>query len=301
MDATEPHALLDPPLPRRLDVAIVFEATTAVDLPGWLGSTLHGALGHALAATACSPACRRRHPRRPCAYATLFEQPTADGAPEARFAAAAPQTLILRPPPPGAARRLLPGDRLPWAARLVGPGCDQLGPLLAALELAARTGLGPRRGQLALRAIEVGAPATVAPSATWETLALRTITPLRLLHDRVLVQRPTPTDLALGAARRLAALDAHLGPGTFQPTPDAVRHAVAEVTEVAADWSRFRVDRYSSRQDQRHAMEGLSGHATYRGRLGAFAALLAAASQVGLGKSTSFGFGHFEVAQVGYS
>jgi hypothetical protein len=285
----------DPIAVPRLPVAtvdVVLRAAERVELPGWLGSTLHGAIGGALRRLVCSDACAARHAARPCAYALLFDRPRCRGPASGRLAATAAHPLALRPPPPGPDRLLLPGETVAFGVSLLGPAAEVVGLLVTAIEEAARSGLGRRRGRLDLGHVS-SARSTLGAGAAGgrQPLVVRAVTPLRLYRRRELIVRPSLADLVLAAARRLEALDAYFGAGEACYDEELLRVAAGRLRPRGQVWRAFRVLRFSSRQGRRHPMEGVVGEASWDGDAAELRFLLEAAATTGLGKATSFGFG----------
>jgi hypothetical protein len=289
-------------LPDLAVTTLRFELRAAgrVELPGWLGSTLHGAVAAALKRRCCPPGCAARHAERPCAYARLLEPPPAPRGVPPRLAAMAPLPFVLRPPAPGPARVLRDGEPLDFALALIGRAGDESGAVMAAVEEAGRRGLGRGRGRLALArvAIERG---PLAPAAAGGRVTVRTVTPLRLYERGKLVREPGLAELAAAAARRLEALDAFHGAAAMSVAEETLQDVLAGAAVERAAWAPFHVTRFSSRQDRRHPMDGVTGECTVTGASRDLALLLRAAAAAGIGKAATFGFGSIEVAEGGGS
>lgn len=301
---------------RTLTLDVALRAREELLLPGWTGSTLHGALGTTLAAVSCSPACLRSHAlgARPCAYSRLFEEPVPRGDEKGVIAGMRPHPLVLRPPAPGEPRALGAGDRFGFGVTLVGPAIGDLRPLLAALEEMASRGLGKGRGSARLESVSSAGKVVFRPPRTLRAPApdggrelaggravrIRATTPLRLYRAGELIDEPTFGDLVDAALRRYEALVTYHGEPEAPPLGEACR-AVEPAREVVArelEWRRFRAIRYSSRQDQKHPMAGVMGRATYEGAIARYGELLEVATRIGIGKATSFGFGLIELEPV---
>ncbi len=299
-------ALVAPPV---LSLVVRLAATERVQLPSWLGSMLHGAIGRALRRVACSEQCHARHAaqRDRCAYARLFESPSPPRAASERVAAMAPHRMWLVPPAPAEPRDLEAGRTLDFEIRLVRSGEADLGWLLAALERMATKGLGRRRGRMRLDGVSSegkpiwqagqarGRPASiVTPVLPSGPIVLRTVTPLRIVRDGS-VQPPRFEDLVAAAARRIVAIAAFFGSGEPALNIAELRAAAAaHRARIDAVWSPYRMVRYSSSQSRRHPMEGHTGEMTIDDA-GPFADLLSAAAPLSIGKSTAFGFGAYEL------
>jgi hypothetical protein len=302
---------------RTLTLDVTLRAIEELRLPGWIGSTLHGALGTALAAATCSPACRRGHAlgARPCAYSRLFVEPAAPGMREGVIAGMRPHPLVLRPPPPAEPRILAPGDRLAFGLTLIGRAIEDLGPLVAGLEGMAQRGLGKRRGASRLEKVESRGQLVFRPPRTLRgpepdvptsppdvlhALRVRSATPLRLYREARPIRQPSFADLVEAALRRhdaLAALNGEPVVPLLAPASKAL-DAARQVKVAGAEWRTFSVPRYSSRQKQKHLMAGAQGFAIYEGPIAPCWELLELATRIGIGKATSFGFGLIEIEPV---
>jgi hypothetical protein len=289
-----------------VSLSIRLRAEEPAVLPGWLGSTLRGAIGTALRDLCCG----RRGPHR-CAYARLFEPPRTPGIPS-HLSGMTPTALALAPPPPGPERELAAGDTVECEIHLPGSFATDVPMLLLALARAAESGLGRGRRRFALESAEdsQGGPVwhdgalvrlplpAPPPRATHvdEAVSLVARTPLRLVRDGVLVVEPSLADLAGAAVRRLAAVAAHHHLELPELRVDEVCAGAARASLLAASWRPFRVSRYSSRQHQRYAVDATLGSATWRGAEPWLGALLDAAGRLGIGKGTSFGFGQVRIS-----
>lgn len=296
-------------IPEIIVVDVVLEAIDRVQLRGWLGSELHGALGAALREVGCSDACARRHEREPdrCAYAHLLETPARPEGISDRVAAMAPHRLWLRPSGLAEPEEWAPGDRLRFEIGLARSAEPYLPALLTALERMAASGVGNRRGTMRLERVSAGGrpvweggqvkgrPRPVETLATPSgPVVLRTRTPLRVLRDGR-ARPPRFEDLVGASARRLVAMAAFHGAG--EPdlhVSELVQAATRHRARIEAVWEPFRVERYSARQRKWHPMDGHLGEMRVD-EPGDFAPLLVAAAPFGVGKGTSFGFGVFNL------
>lgn len=299
------EALTPPPYAR---LRVELEALTPLVLRGWLGSTLHGAIGHALRrhdradSFDASPSYRRwmeaNHPPLPPWLATGRVAP-----------------LVLRPPPVIAERRhLAAGHR--FAVELVCLHRDpsSVTALCEALNRLPERGFGGKEQHVRVTSIRsdglellrddriVDVPivervATSAPSDEPNMLLVEARSPLSLRREGQLLDEPEPLDLALAALRRLLSLryafggtpsELHLG--------DLAEELTHDVRVARSEWRRFRGDRWSSRQRKAHRVEGALGSATWVGRVGPLGELLRRSEPFGLGKGTGLGLGSFSLA-----
>ena len=284
-------------------VEVTLEAVDTVCLPGFLGPTLHGALGHAVMADGCAGGCDHRT----CAYGRLFVAPKGDAALPRQIAAMSAPPLVVVPPALAEERTLSPGMQFQFAVVLMGRASRETATVVNAAFAMAETGLGRGRGRLSvLRFASTGdesmlaPPATPACGASGPTLNLdiRAVTPLRLAREGRLVAVPCLADLATAAARRLCMAHALHTDGAANWGAvrfDAVAHACGTASVHSEAWELRRGLRWSERQHRRHPLEGVIGHACYLDVPAAIAALLSSGARLGLGKGAALGMGRVEL------
>ncbi|MCA9530163.1 MAG: CRISPR system precrRNA processing endoribonuclease RAMP protein Cas6 [Myxococcales bacterium] len=295
---------LYPRLPRTSTLRVTLSALAPCTLPGWLGSTLHGALGQALA-------------RVPAGEASAFDRLMAPAAPrerlEAWLRASPPSPLALVPPPPGDARPLSTGEHLRFSVVLIGADAIALAELVGAgLHRMARYGLGRDQARFELASVEGparvaclfdewrGAPGDDAPLPPALDLVRRlTLHARRPLHLRVggeMTEQPDFATIIGAAARRALALTAYFGDGAPPLRVDALMaRATAAVHRETGTFERYQTGRWSSRQKRRHPVTGMTGQLTVEGDLTELAPLLAWCARVGIGKGAALGLGGYEL------
>lgn len=137
------------------------EACEPVRLPGFKGSTLRGALGHALRRLVCvadhRQTCRDCRLRATCTYTALFE-PLAEDATDRGPLPAAAAGMVEAPRPYviecGNRRRTFEaGDRLSFDLLLLGRGVELQSFAVVALERMGEPGLGAERGRFRLERV----------------------------------------------------------------------------------------------------------------------------------------------------
>ncbi|MFC1707639.1 CRISPR system precrRNA processing endoribonuclease RAMP protein Cas6 [Planctomycetota bacterium] len=278
--------------------------------PRFLGSTLRGALGHALLKLVCvrdDRACDSCTLTGTCVYPILFEPRRAKSADSARGSGP------LRRSPPYV---------LEWPRQIRSDGCCTFDLVLfgeatglasvavTAVTRALADGLGQRRWSLRVERIAtVGAegacteglatPAVLADLVDRRSVLsgeaeVRLQTPLRLKSGGRFA-RELPFDLlTLNAVRRVNLLarlqDSEAG------LRDALLPRAADIGAVSAhlcweDWQRR-----SARQQRAMPFGGVVGAVRFAGDLEPFSRLLRAVEVLHLGKGTAFGLGRIELA-----
>jgi hypothetical protein len=124
--------------------------------------------------------------------------------------------------------------------------------------------------------------------------------PLRLIHQRRLVARPNPADLAVAALRRIQAL-AGAGSDT-----EALWQSRQDWIELARSipcgpWRGRRLDlvRYSGSQQTELEIRGVAGSLGFPAGPGPLTSLLKAAVWMHLGKGTVMGLGQVRIMPPG--
>lgn len=300
-----------------------FAALELVELPDFVGSTLRGAFSAALKSSACkgneTRACEAScgWPAL-CAYGALMETPVPDNAPGrlkgSRFA---PHPLVLTAI--GVGGVLFPGDDFEIEITLVGKSAGRVKETIAALARMASLGIGKGRGELALKQVfdaeserlvwndngpdeldlSVLSPtnlvlAAAEAEANVSRLRLTLATPLQLSRGGQMVEELDAGELAYACADRFRLLDGMHGSGDFSLDAGAIAKRIRDldITVTRHELRRLDIDRYSSRQQRKHALSGLVGEMELEGDLGELADLLEVARYIHIGKKTSFGFGH---------
>ncbi|MDO8948674.1 MAG: CRISPR system precrRNA processing endoribonuclease RAMP protein Cas6 [Desulfocapsaceae bacterium] len=298
-------------------------------LPVFKGSTLRGALGHALRRIAC--ALRRQDCtgcllRESCAYAFLFEvtlTPKQDISTENRpVTGQRPQPYILIPPD-DETRAYQTGDLFSFALILLGPAIRYLPHLVFAIQEMGKTGLGKGNkngnGCFQLEAVHQAdtlifdgqtlnsslSPSELTlcsvPVTKTTKISLTCQTPLRLKRDNQL-QNGLPFHILIRAAlRRISSLESTYG-GNGEPVIDykglVARAAAVATTSSSCRWTE--IERYSNRQHTAMLMGGITGTVTYQAEdLSEFVPLLRYCETVHLGKQTTFGLGRIRIEAEG--
>ena len=291
-----------------------FSADGDGELPGFPGSAIRGAFGHALKRLVC---VMRRRPCEgcplefSCLYTTIFEtrsEPVNAGI--AVSNARLPHPFVLKA---GfvARRQFRKGDRLRLGLTLFGTAVNAYPFALRAMEEAGERGFG--RGRLPFRLEGVrqsgpchdwaqgqAFPAPVirgAPQAGGALCRWNFTTPLRLRSGGRPVdhRRITPGDLAVPVLRRLDLLVSHYGkPDRFSVPPDMKRRA-GQLRFTRCDLTWKRLQRYSSRQSSTHSVSGLMGTVGLDcSEAPEWGPILAWAPVIHVGKATSMGLGRVE-------
>lgn len=266
-------------VPRFLDAIRILPRRLLLDTPGVAASVplLRGVWGAAL------------HDLAPNVYAAVFDPPVPN----------TPPLYLLRPAPPQDDAQ----TALDWF--LFGPALAHDDTLRRAWDIASGRGLGKQRLPFYVRRfIDLGSAGAagswslaqaawpLAPSAPCRMLFPA---PLRVLHQKRLIESPTLVDLTTALARRVGSFL----PAELQPTWEALTPELIELArqQPARSWQGTRLDlhRYSGRQQTEIDLPGVTGALELPAGPGPLACLLAAAQWLHLGKGTVFGLGQLVV------
>jgi hypothetical protein len=301
-----------------------FTALEAARLPHFAGSTWRGALGHALKRSVCVtqlPQCAPCALVHVCAHAWLFETPPPPAAEKMRKYPAVPHPFVLNP-------RVGPvhlnaGAPYTLELALVGHGNRHLPYLLHALDRAGQQGLGKGLARMQLdsaeretpigsghwqRVYQPGGPVDITPPSELpvpilpaEWVRIDVLTPLRLRREGRPV-RPDEfqfVDLFANLLRRVSMLTYFHTDHPLETDFAGLIQRARDIRtrETVLDWCEWH--RYSSRQQAKVAMDGLTGHLVLPSAgLEPFWPYLCLGAYVHAGAGTSMGQGRLAVTGI---
>lgn len=294
-----------------------FDIETPLVLPAYAGSTLRGAFGGALRATACitkQKTCDACPLLRSCPYALIFETPPPVGGHALQKFTQVPHPYVIEPPCWGE-KTYAPGETLTFHLVLAGRALNQLPLVLWALVKSFKRGVGKGDGTARLiRVIHVGETETVvlddpestlvehspivpsAPTFPNDALTLFVDTPLRLQKNGHPMDADTLTarDLLMALVRRIALIHEFHGAGAlplnFTELAQQAQTITGEKELRWRDWTR-----YSSRQQQKMTLGGVVGKWTLTGNLTPFLPFLYLGQWLHVGKEATFGMGGYRL------
>lgn len=294
---------------------------TEARLPGYLGSTLRGAMGWALKKTSC--ALRRQQCadcllREQCTYAWIFETEKYRSGDGHGGVNARPHPFVLQPGEDVAGEKQA-GDELTFSLMLLDRVNELLPQIVYAVRLMGESGIGSGRryglGRFTVGNVVAGERIlydeldeilhqpenikTISVESNRDkgigSLKATLQTPLRLKqNNRLNLDLPFHV-LIRACLRRVAALEEAYGGGE----PDLnYRGLVKRAELVTVRESRIRwqqLFRWSNRQRKKISLSGLGGAITYSGDLTEFMPILRYCEQVNVGKQTVFGLGNITI------
>jgi len=256
--------------------------TTRAHLPGYLGSTLRGALGWALKKAGCALPGQECGPcllKNSCGYYYLFETEAYQDA-DGRPVNARPHPIILEPESTAPGEQQV-GDTFSFSLVLMDRAIDHLPLISEAVNLMGEQGIGssrgrhrgrfdlvriqPRDGLLSLENFR---------DSGVHSIYVRLHTPLRIKrHNRMLKQLPF-AELIRACLRRVAALEEAYGPGEPDLDYPGLVRAAGRVRQQQHDLHWHSLQRWSNRQGKKVSLDGLLGTSSYSGDLTRFMPLL---------------------------
>ena len=281
-----------PYLPLRLRL----ECCEAASLPQYLGSALHGVLGWTLLS----------HRQ---AYQYIYENRRLGGAAQD----------IVNPyiiDPPGFHGQYKPGDELCFQIILIGEAMKYSGELIRALIEGGTFGLGAERKKFVLTEIMQGKQMTdiwkkgqmslperaqpetltedeTLPECSHCSIALRT--PLRIRRKGALVMDLDFPAIIRNITRRMSELTARYGGFVNQEEMQRLQELTLKVQRTSSGLYLCKIDRYSSRHEEKMDWSGLMGAMTFEGDLVPFIPWLNAAEVLHIGRNVTLGYGKIDV------
>jgi hypothetical protein len=299
---------------------VALEARALLDLPGYLGSTLRGAFGHAFRRVACAAGtggdCLSPEA---CPYHLVFETSPPPDAPALRSLDDLPRPFVIAPPR-SELRAYPAGSSVSFDLTLIGRARDFFPWFVLALNEV--TSIGRRRQPVVLKRLEVNHPLSGPGACVYSdadrlvrthngsiSLAdclgpapakatLRFLTWTRLKHDGMWARRPEFHILFRRLLGRLSSLAAfHCGARLDLDFAGLIEEAKrVRLAEDRTRWDSW--SRYSSRQRRSMDLGGLIGAAVYEGDLEPFWPFLLFGQWTHVGKNATFGLGRYELVEV---
>ena len=286
-------------------------------LPGFRGATLRGALGYHLRNTVCHSfqrKCTDCFLRFQCAYSLFFEGTAAEERKIMRLYDNTPQPFMFLLNAHDATS-VKSGDLFVFGMRIFGNATELFPYVAFSLFEAGKKGIGQEhlyyetdaiyqgetilyaKGETTIRKPQRRELAVPNSSETAKIATMTFLSPLRIRSEGHTAKHLSFLDIAKAALRRITILNAFFGDGSL-PTPEWSNHILQlaeRVPTVSHSISPYGFDRYSGRQKRSVHLDGVLGDIVFRDVPPELLRLLKIMEGVGLGKSTSFGFGRIAV------
>lgn len=286
-------------------------------LPYYKGSTFRGGFGNVFRKIACPLRlmdCKECIMKQQCVYSYVFETFPAENSNILNMNKyeKIPHPFIIEPPDYG--EQYFPqGQTISFNLILIGSAIDYIPYFIYTFEQLGKTGIGKGRGRYILSEVKVDEnivyrkgilrksfpkfieiPSDFETVESVERLKLKLITPLRIKYQRKFVTKLDFHILIRSILRRLSLLAYFHCGGQL---PDfSIQEVIKEAEKVKILTSTLRWydwERYSSRQNARMKMGGLTGEISYEGNIAPFLQYIKAGEILHAGKNTSFGLGKF--------
>ncbi|MCK8825372.1 CRISPR system precrRNA processing endoribonuclease RAMP protein Cas6 [Fuchsiella alkaliacetigena] len=302
-------------------------ASQKIKLPAYPGSTFRGALGHALKNLTCNVdnvECKDCNLNQMCAYAQLFNPHLTEKEKHKsskRFNNK-PRPFVFEPQTNGQ-ELFKSGQQINFNLNLFGYTSRFLPYIIESWRLLEKKGLGKGRGQFILSEIwninhlngkaervysqyanlvhnsdlEINQADIdkLKSSLSKKQLKLRLLTPMLLKYQGDYVKELEFHILMRNLFRRLTSLSLFYGNEELDIDFGAYLKAAEDVklVEDKTEWQTWQ--RYSSRQQRKIKMQGLSGEVEYQGELDKFLDYLILGQYIHVGKNTVFGLGDYKL------
>src|SRR5215213_3343066 len=305
---------------------VVLQASGGTSLPALIGSTLHGAFGHALKAISCSVQhrdCERCFLSEACLYPTVFE-PTSTGKKQD-----IPRPFIFNPPIPPLTReiseskvlklRVAGNGRISFGLTLIGETVKKLPYFIYAFELMARHGLGVNRQSFSIREVfhidaDNGKTLIYENSLTKvlpfkqtnlaefvekrlceikssRYLQIQNQTPLRIRRNRELLEKISFAEIFKQCSLRLKFLSENYGRQMDFDYKTLMNKAEAVRTESDNLW-KHGLSRRSNSQNKKFDLDGMLGEIRFQSDdFFPFLPFIAACEFLNIGSASSLGLG----------
>lgn len=286
-------------------------------LPPYLGSTLRGALGHALRQLVCifpRGDCKKCMHRWQCAFTYIMATSRQETDSEGNIRSVAVSHPYVIEPPEEQHTHYQKGILLQYRVLLVGNSISLLPLFIAAFMRVGKNGLGRNRHKFILQRVEQEhggenillwqggdnllqppLPIEIGEQEAVETERITVIlhTPTRLVDKGRLDDSPDFSVFMRAVFRRLDSLGQIHGKGGLELNFQDYINKADQVQLMESNCSWFDWERYSSRQSAYMKLGGLVGKLTYGGDLSKFIPYLKMGQILHVGKNTSFGLGRY--------
>ena len=286
----------------------VFEACEEGNMPGYLGSTIRGIIGHCMRELVCNTPrmrCFKCGERESCLYVSCFSNTKGEGG------AINPYVLNVHTRGKTEWKK---GDTCTFDLTLFGKAASWAHIYLAALIGMEQKGWGASR--LSFRLISVSEPDTkgliYGGGRIWEqnlvphlmridgrtaqTVLITFDTPLRIVTGGQLFQELTFDVFVRFLYHRLERMSRSYGEEALPWKENELMAAAAHIDVLSQEWRMVEFSRYSMTQkDNRLELPSRMGWVMYEGGLTGFTSFLQAGSYLHIGKGATIGFGHYQV------
>lgn len=319
---------LTPPL-QVLTLNLFYEATEHCSLPPYSGTTMRGALGHALRHRTCltgAPECKGCQVAPTCVFGTVWEGAWPN-VPARSNMSALPTTYVVDAPWQHRAHDLQPGQSFRMTLRLIGPAMEHLRDFILSAANAPVRPLGRAHGNHSV--LQLVRAAVVDPDTDDVVIVFDVAQGARIPEALPITELPlippadAPTDVRLLLTSPLKVrakkeVLPYFDPGAFTSTLlDRIEHlyALQHKEHWPYEWQFYRMvaadaqvvsqqiekvwfERDSRRMPHSIEMKGIVGEVIVRNVHPSLLALWKYAEYIHGGKEAAFGFGHIQLLEA---
>lgn len=288
-------------------------------LPPFRGATLRGALGFHLRKTVCNNFKRRCQDCflvEGCAYANFFDGVFSKDRSFMKRYDYVPQPYMLMIPleEPTDIRK---SDPICFSMNIFGGACELFPYVAYSLVQMGEKGIGKNGLSFEITRIEqldgevlyekgqnrIKKPNPqiyvfeTAPTVEDGYLGVRFVTPVRIRKNGCALKDFCFDDLIKSAIRRITIMNYFYGTNQIVDSEwtKQMIHSAGMVEKIRDETRYYSFHRYSGRQERKIELDGVVGGLSFKNVTPELAGILKWTEKIGLGKSTSFGFGRIEI------
>ena len=301
-------------------------AEQELHLPTYKGSALRGGFGNVFRNICCTTKkqdCAFCILKENCAYSYVFETPQSGLVNVDQTADNYPHPFVIEPPMDNCHTYSI-GEALTFNLILFGKSISFLPYFIYSFDSLGRIGLGKGRGKYKLQQVfafdnlfsddklqiyNSQSQILSGNFKTWkfedifnydqenfESLQINFLTPTRIVVKKKPIQKITFELFIRTLLRRISWLGKIHCEGEWQLPYHEIISSARENVSVIEDntfWTDW--ERYSTRQNRRMKLGGITGEITFKGNIKPFLALILLGEYAHLGKNTTFGLGKYVV------
>lgn len=295
------------------------KALEAIHLSELSAGTFRGAFGIALKNIACIHSqkwrdCKTCLIRQTCSYSYIFDTPVTESGQEVIFPGEnAPHPFVIDLQSQDRKAVFEQGEKINISFVLIGKGIDYLPYLVYAFERLGKTGLGKNRGKFELIQVtdnkklydsESKSLSSNLQKFKWDdfndnqnltNIEINFQTPTRLKGEGKLLTSVDFKFLITNLLRRISVLCFYHCGCQLQGDIHKMIDQAEKIQTLHSNLSWEEHQRFSGRQKVQMTLGGIVGSIQFGGNLNEFLPILRIGEYIHVGKSTSFGFGKYEI------
>ena len=294
------------------------KAEDSIQLPSYKGSTFRGAFGHTFRKIVCAlrkDSCDKCLLKETCIYSYVFETPIPKDSQKMKKYTHSPHPFILEPPFEGK-RSYSPGDSIIFNLVLIGKSIDYLPYFIYTFIELGKKGIGKGKGKFLLEEVRDSQDSLIFFSHgnkfnntfsrlyfndmksqdSCTKIKVSFLTPARIKYDGKRTSNLEFHVLIRNLLRRISILSYfHCKEELDLSFSNNIIEKAKNIKSASKDLRWLDWERYSSRQNTRMKMGGITGDIIYEGEFDSFSPFIKLGEYIHVGNGTSFGLGKYEM------